>query len=137
MKFRIKHISYLLGNQREIVKCSIKGKFLLKRDYDPFSKSSSSVSAYNFVTAPNIKGLDPVLTLHNGDKMRVYFGGDPKNMVVETQSIIEVHDEQVKQMEEERVKKTLEKSKESDKEDTSDSTGLFAGIDIFEDLHGW
>ena len=93
MKFRIKHISFLENNERSISKCTISGRFLAKSKY--FGTSSARpkpLTAFEFVTLPVIAESDPVLTLHNGNKMRVYLGGDPFYMVVETQSIIEVHD---------------------------------------------
>ena len=48
--------------------------------------------------------LDPVLTLSDGTKLRVYQGGDPTYMIVEAASIIENHDNKNKVVE--KPKKT-------------------------------
>ena len=132
MKFRIKHISFLENNERSITKCSISGRFLAKSKY--FGTSSArakALTAFEFVTLPVISESDPVLTLHDGNKMRVYLGGDPFYMVAETRSIIEVHDSEAEQ----KRKKT--ESKKEPQNNAHDQTSMFGDIDIFEDLCGW
>jgi len=132
MKFRIKHISFLENNERSISKCTISGRFLAKSKYfgTPSAKAKA-LTAFEFVTLPVIAESDPVLTLHNGNKMRVYLGGDPFYMVVETQSIIEVHDSEA-----EAKRKKTEKKKEPQPK-THAQTSMFGDIDIFEDLCEW
>ena len=135
MKFRIKHISFLQGEDRAIAKCTINGKFLAKGKYfDSPSARASAVTALSFTTLPGIINNDPVLTLHDGSKMRVYLGGDSFYMVVETQSIMEVHDKEA----EEYAKRKLEKKKpEPKKSETYAQSSMFGDIDIFEDLQEW
>lgn len=128
MKFRIKHISFLENNERSISKCSISGRFLAKSKY--FGTSSArakALTAFEFVTLPVISESDPVITLHNGNKMRVYLGGDPFYMVVETQSIIEVHDSEAAQ----------KRKKKEPQTKTCNQSNTLGDIDIFEDLCGW
>ena len=134
MKFRIKHISFLLNDERQIVKHSTNGKFLLKSKYIGHISSTRSLGAYDFVTMPVIKRMDPVITLYNGEKHRVFRGGDPKDMVIQTQGIIEMHDMQIDRLNEKREK--LKQRRKANKI-VSSSDSYFSGADIFEDLHGW
>ncbi len=131
MKFRIKHISFLQNEERSIAKCTINGRFLAKSKYFGFSGARpQSMTAFEFVTLPVIAESDPVITLANGDKMRVYLGGDPFYMVAETRSIVEVHDIDAQEYAKER-------DESSKKEDDSDNSGYYCSADIFEDLEGW
>lgn len=137
MKFKIKHISFLLRGEREIVKSNLSGRFLARGDYTGFRGASKPLTAFEFVSLPKISESDPVVNLKNGDKMRVYFGGDPSQMVVQTQCAIEFHDSQIKEFEEERTRKREERKKNKNKEDEYEQTTMFGDIDIFEDLQGW
>tara|TARA_X000000950_G_C13354230_1_gene433696 strand:- start:72 stop:461 length:390 start_codon:yes stop_codon:yes gene_type:complete len=129
MKFRIKHISFLQNDERSIAKCTINGRFLAKSKYFGFTGAKpQSMTAFEFVTLPVIAESDPVLTLTNGDKMRVYLGGDPFYMVAETQSIVEVHDTEANEARE----KNKPKKKESEV-----SNYEYCSPDYFEDLEGW
>lgn len=129
MKFRIKHISFLQNNERSIAKCTINGRFLAKSKYFGFKGAKpSSMTAYEFVTLPVIAESDPVLTLTNGNKMRVYLGGDPSYMVTETQSIMEIHDTEAS----ESSKKAKPKKKE-----IKINNYEYCSPDYFEDLEGW
>ena len=129
MKFRIKHISFLQNNERSIAKCTINGRFLAKSRYFGFTGAKpGSMTAYEFVTLPVIAENDPVLTLTNGNKMRVYLGGDPSYMVTETQSIMEIHDTEAS----ESSKKAKPKKKE-----IKINNYEYCSPDYFEDLEGW
>ena len=89
-------ISIYTGNQRVKLTPDSYGKFLIPR----YSKSSGSplrnVSAVQLVTHPKIKFMDPVLTLSDGSKLRVYQGGDPSGMIVMAISLCEKHDKKHK-----------------------------------------
>tara|TARA_B100000963_G_C22577431_1_gene649172 strand:+ start:447 stop:842 length:396 start_codon:yes stop_codon:yes gene_type:complete len=131
MKFKIKHISFLQNDERSIAKCTINGRFLAKSKYFGFTGAKpQSMTAFEFVTLPVIAESDPVVNLSNGDKMRVYLGGDPFYMVAETQSIIEVHDTNVKEY-------LRSRDEQSKKHDEDDDSGYYCSADIFEDLQGW
>jgi hypothetical protein len=51
-----------------------------------------------------MKNRDPYITLDDGTKMRVYRGGDPNDVVIETICVIESHDEKQREV---RSKKPL------------------------------
>jgi hypothetical protein len=57
-----------------------------------FSSTLKRVTAEQLITDPQIKLMDPVLTLDDGSKMRVYQGGDPSSFLVQSISLIEKHD---------------------------------------------
>lgn len=135
MKFKISHISFLLKGEREIVKRNLNGRFVARGDYTGSRGASKPLTALEFVTLPKIAESDPVINLSNGDKMRVYMGGYQNQMVIETQCMIETHDSQIKDLEEERARNRQKRKNDKDKE--INQTTLFDGIDLFEDLHGW
>tara|TARA_R100001510_G_C7615532_1_gene177799 strand:- start:455 stop:829 length:375 start_codon:yes stop_codon:yes gene_type:complete len=124
MKFKIKHISFLSGGERQFLKRVRTGMFIFQaKKTSGFSKWRSSTSktrplkAMEAIRHPSVKSGDPVLTLENGDKIRVFVSGDPRQMVVIAQSILENHDNKILQ-----TKKTLD-------------TGHLEGF--FEDFPEW
>lgn len=101
-------ISFLFAGERVRIGVNMRGKF-------PLPKSSGgrmhSHTALEFVNHEKVKVLDPVLTLSDGTKLRVYLGGDPTYMVVEAASIIEKHDDQSRSKEKTKSRKTIKKPK--------------------------
>ena len=94
---RIESISYVVDEKRRRVKPDSKGKFNILvsvQRASGFATRKKSLTALEFVQHPGIKHRDPVVTLKTGDKLRVYTGGDPTSFVVQSQSIIELHDEE-------------------------------------------
>jgi len=85
----IESISFLTkSEERRIVK-SREGKFSTWVTFGTKTKTQSMTAA-QFVK--HYRDMDPYITLDNGDKMRVYRGGNPTDFVIETISMIEVHD---------------------------------------------
>ena len=81
------------------------------------------MTAQTFVKHPIVRDSDPVLNLDNGDKLRVYLGGDSSHMVVQAISVIETHDDHAAIKKKEIEK---EKAKEVNKFDSKSLEGLFA-----------
>ena len=86
-------ISIYTSNQRVKLTPDSYGEFLIPR-YPSGSSSSPllRVTAVQLVTHAKIKHMDPVLTLSDGSKLRVYQGGDPSGMIVLAISLCEKHD---------------------------------------------
>ena len=82
-KRTIKSISYLKEDEREKIKVNDWGKFPLGLDL--------SVYPNEFVDLYGVSGNDPVLTLVDGDKVRVYYGGCSEQMLVQAAGIIDNH----------------------------------------------
>ena len=82
---KIKSISFLHNGERLRAYCSNNGKFKIEG-------SSVYISPMDLVTHTDVKAGDPVLTLDDGEKVRVYQGGDPNQFVVTAVSILENHE---------------------------------------------
>lgn len=135
MKNKIQHISFLLGEEREIVKNNSEGLF-------EFQKKKKSRSSYNskklslsrplkateVIRHVAVRNGDPVITMVNGDKMRVYLSGDPQHVVVEALSILETH-------EIERLAKLKEKIEEPGREINTFDMSALEGL--FTDFPEW
>jgi hypothetical protein len=79
--------------RREHVKCTLYGKFLLdKSSMRPNNQVKYLLSAYDFISNNDVSSGDPVLTFKNGNKLRVYQGGDRTYMLTEARSLIDLHD---------------------------------------------
>ena len=106
-KKTIRHISYIENGERTEAR-SIGKKF--KLEYieiidGRIVKRKYWLSAKDFVEHPRIKDSDPVINFYDGEKMRVYKGGDSTSMVIETAGRIDFHDSLIK-------KKKVEKKKQ-------------------------
>ena len=124
-KRTIARISFLADEQRRYLEVSRRGKFSFS--YTELSGGRSRVVKEDcyprkVVRHDLIKDRDPVLTLSNGEKIRIYQGGDSTYMLVEVESILDLH---------ERVFK--EKSPQS----KTFNKGHRDEADIFKDLGGW
>jgi len=123
-KYKIQHISFLHNGTRHRSMVNMMGKFPLKASYHQTrSARSSQMTAQTFVKHPIVRDSDPVLNLDNGDKLRVYLGGDSSHMVVQAISVIETHDDHAAIKKKEIEK---EKEKEVNKFDSKSLEGLFA-----------
>ena len=94
---RIESISYVVDDRRKRIKPDGLGKFNILvsvQRASGFATRSKSLTAMQFVQHPRIKDKDPVITLKTGEKLRVYTGGDPTSFVVQSQSNLELHDEE-------------------------------------------
>jgi|TARA_B100000085_G_scaffold285138_1_gene320147 hypothetical protein len=138
MAYRIKHISYLSNGERKIIKSNSTGLFTLRSTGGKGSakwkiKSGRPMKAADLVKHPSVKNGDPVLTLTNGDKMRVYLSGDPSHMVIEAQSIIEDHDN-TKKKEEKKPKLDLKPNSNATNSESYEEQTL---RDLFADFPEW
>lgn len=90
-------ISIYSNNTRVKLEPDSEGKFLIPAysttsSYNPLKK----VTAVDLVTHFKIKHMDPVLTLSDGTKLRVYQGGDPTGLITMAISLCEKHDKKHK-----------------------------------------
>ena len=91
----ISSISFLHGEERAIVEADKNGTFRVpvtnvvegrvKTRYE-------NLTASEIIAHPSIIGADPVLTLKDGRKIRVFDGGDSSYLPAMSQGIIEKHD---------------------------------------------
>ena len=65
------------------------------------------VTAHELINHPKIKHMDPVLTLDDGTKLRVFQGGDPTGVLTQAISLVDKHDEKNKK----KIPVALKKSK--------------------------
>ncbi len=86
---KIKSISFLHNGERLRAYCSPGGKFKVEG-------SNIQISPMDLVTHRDVRIGDPVLTLEDGEKVRVYQGGDSNQFVVTAVSIIENHERKLK-----------------------------------------
>ena len=88
---KIVSISFIRDGKRVTVPATPTGNF-------KFLISERSRMKYKFFTARQviehevIRDADPVLTLANGDKIRVYVGGDSSYLPAMSEGIVEKHD---------------------------------------------
>ena len=108
---KIKSISFLHNGERLRAHCSDNGKFTVE-------DSKIQISPMDLVTHRDVRIGDPVLTLEDGEKVRVYQGGDPNQFVVTAVSIIENHERKLKLKNKllGRVKRTEKKTQKSFKQ---------------------
>jgi len=93
MGANIVSISLYCKNQRVVLSPDSEGKFLIPN----MSTASGSVplikvTAKQLIHHKEIKNMDPVLTLDDGTKLRVFQGGDPSGLLTRPISLIEKHD---------------------------------------------
>ena len=93
----IKTISFLVNETRVFLNPGFDGKFKM-----PQIVSKVSLNAKDSVTHPILSECDPVITTTSGEKLRVYQGGDSKQLVVTTISIIEEYDKKMREKHEKR-----------------------------------
>lgn len=84
-------ISIYNSNQRVKLTPDSQGKFLIP-NHSKFGPPLVKVGAVKLVTHEKMRYMDPVLTLSDGTKLRVYQGGDPTGMITMAISLCEKHD---------------------------------------------
>ena len=100
MSKRIKSISFLFEEKRLVVKANADGMFRLPfqsieahHGYMPSTRVYyRSLTARQVIEDKRIKRGDPVFTLANGDKVRVFQAGDPTYLPPLTEGLIQKHD---------------------------------------------
>ncbi|OUU20339.1 MAG: hypothetical protein CBB97_17910 [Candidatus Endolissoclinum sp. TMED37] len=93
MSNNIVSISLYTSNQRVILTPDEDGKFLIPNiDDSPGSPPLVKINASELINHPKLKYMDPVLTLDDGSKMRVFQGGDPSGLMIIPASLCDKHD---------------------------------------------
>ena len=90
-------ISFLLkgSDQRHRIESTPVGKFQIPNIIAHpagFDTKYKLLTAYDVIAHHQIKKGDPVLTLSNGEKFRVFVSGDSKYLPAEIEGIIRTHD---------------------------------------------
>jgi hypothetical protein len=109
----IKSISFLHDDERVVVEADKNGTFrvpVTKVVEGRVKTQYKNLSASEIIAHPSIIGADPVLTLKDGEKIRVFDGGDPSYLPAMSQGIIEKHDKF------EMLRRKFEKNKKALKE---------------------
>ena len=98
----IKYISYLnhqTGKRDKSYSDPLSGKF-------PVNSFAEKGTAYQFCEQEHIKKADPTLNLNDGDKVRVYMGGDPSVYTAYALGAIEKHQSVYKMTHQESEKRS-------------------------------
>ena len=133
MKPIIRHISFLSEEgERVIVKCSPNGSFgSHKYEKGPngrYKKIHIRLTAREFIYGEQVLNSDPVITLLDGNKVRVFEGGDPSYLPAMVDGILERHDKR------ELVKRKLEEAKRKrDKQNAKNASDT----DEYENPFDW
>lgn len=94
-------ISFIHRGERISVKANSFGKFRLPVTNvveGRVKTSYKNLTSKQVVDHPQVIDGDPVLTLKNGDKVRVYHGGDKSYMVPSADGILTKHDSTLKSL---------------------------------------
>ena len=147
MSRKILSISFLFEDQRIRIGVDKNGKFPLprvKKSKLPGSTARSYMhpnTAKDFVEHEKVRVGDPVLTLSDGTKLRVFLGGDPTGPVVEAMSAIEIHDlSHEKKQEPKAVKKRIRANMKNKVKNGNKSFGIPSyqlNIDDFDFDYGY
>lgn len=105
----VKKISFLFNDERIVLEADPKGNFMF-----PLTKVVDGV--LKTVDVPHhpraviehekIRNWDPCITLNNGQKYRVYQGGDSSYMMAEVRAILDIHSEHLDQLKKKEPKQT-------------------------------
>ena len=134
MSRKIKKISILFEGERIFIHASKYGKFKIPviRTENGYSKTiNKMMSAREVIENERIKLCDPTLTLENGEKIRVFQGGDPTYMLTEASSIIDLHEDTSTERNN-QWRNGLKKKTTNNKSKT-----IIPDYDIFEDISDW
>jgi hypothetical protein len=130
MTRKIKKISILFQGERIFLEATKYGKFkipVIRTENGYSTTRHKMMSARQVVENQRIKLCDPTLTLENGEKIRVYQGGDPSYMLTEASSIIDLHEE-ISRKTNNSWRTGLKKRKKET---------IIPDYDIFETLNDW
>tara|TARA_B100001287_G_C22441101_1_gene416033 strand:+ start:71 stop:496 length:426 start_codon:yes stop_codon:yes gene_type:complete len=109
---KVVKVSFLVGDERRVlVPNERSGKICLNTS--TLGLTNRFYSVYDFVNHEKIRDRDPVITLSNGEKMRVFKGGDPSYMMAQTEGVMRKH-EQVSTTRKKIVDKVKVKTKKKD-----------------------
>lgn len=94
MGSNIVSISIYSNNTRVKLTPDSEGKFLIPNHArSTTSKPLVKVTAMELISHPKLKYMDPVLTLDDGTKLRVFQAGDPTGLLVTAASLVDKHDD--------------------------------------------
>ena len=136
MSRKIKKISILFEGERIFIEATRYGKFKIPviRKKNGHSKTvNKMMTAREVIENERIKFCDPTLTLENGEKIRVFQGGDPTYMLTEASSIIDMHEE----LSTKRNNLWLSSAKAAKNKTDNKKRTIIPDYDIFEDISDW
>ena len=97
MKKKVIHaISFLHNGERVVVKPTAVGKFrvpVVKVEEGSLKTRMKSLSAMEILNHDIIRNCDPTFYLENGERLRVYPGGDPSYLPAQSEGIAIKHDD--------------------------------------------
>jgi len=128
-------ISIYTNNQRVKLTPDSEGKFLVPNSKNSFSKPLIRVTAVQLINHPKIKYMDPVLTLDDGTKLRVFQGGDPTGILTQSISLVEKHDK--KYQKPKKIIPVYSKKKNSKSVISSTFNNIFINDDIDDYDYPW
>lgn len=131
MSRKIKKISILFEGERIFIEATKFGKFrvpVVSASNGRTKVINKLMSAKELIEDERIKLCDPTITLENGDKIRVFQGGDPTSIITQAIGIIENHDETA--LESNRIKFNKPKPRKKVLIPQDD-------YDIFRDIMDW
>ncbi len=118
MGVNIVSISLYANGQRVKLSPDSEGKFLIPNLSTASGRTPMiRVTAKQLIYNKKIKHMDPVLSLDDGSKLRVFQGGDPTGLLTQPISLIEKHDKK-------HAKKAKPKLKVKKNTSICDSYGL-------------
>ncbi len=89
----IKSISLYTSGQRIKLSPDLDGKFLVPNMANsPDAAPLIKISAAELISHPKLMKMDPVLTLEDGSKIRVFQGGDSSGLITVAASLCDLHD---------------------------------------------
>ena len=136
MSRKIKKISIFFEGERIFIHASKYGKFrvpVIKTENGYSRTVNKMMSARQVIENERIKFCDPTLTLENGEKIRVFQGGDPTYMLTEASSIIDMHEE----LSTKRNNLWLSSAKAAKNKTNNKKRTIIPDYDIFEEISDW
>jgi len=133
----IEKISYLFDGQRKVVKATSNGTFTLKTVEEQNGRRrvvKKDLTAREFTEHPDVKDSDPVITLKDGKKVRVYDGGDSSYLPAMTDGVMEKNDKyevlRRKFLDEKQKREDSHKKDQKKESSADDCDNPFAGWDF-------
>ena len=129
MSKKIKTISFLVGEQRVFIEATKYGRFKVPviKTTNGYSRTvDKALTPTEMLKDPRIRKSDPTLTLENGEKIRVFQGGDPTYMLALAMAAIDFHEKLSREQNNARLTKPKPRKKV-----------IVPDYDIFQDIMNW
>jgi len=127
----IEQISYLLDGKRKFVKATKNGTFILNAvEEGPSGRRvvRRELTAKEFVMHPRVINSDPVLTMKDGEKVRVFVGGSSVYLPAIVDGMLERNDRfEIRRRKFIKQKEQRQKEREKQKIDTDEYDNPFLG----------